>query len=1032
LDYETYATYDVTIQASVTTNGVYKAKTGTFTILVINQNDLPVFSSNNPLVLSLNADQAIGATFAELAATDEDYPAGNTTPLTFSIEGGDGTFGISSTVTGTTHYGGLNVLNSSQLAALPQGVQESYALTIGVVDQTNVVVSTPFNLTITGVNDAPVFAMPPAFIELSELAANNNVVTMLSANDVDANAILSYAHISPLSAAITETFFVDTSSAGISIRVKDASRLDYDTLPNEYTIDVQVTDAFGASDIATLLIRLTDENDEPTVLASTQYTTTVTENSTASLAQIAATDADIGKQLTYTVAAVQPASQAGLFTIDAATGILSTSGLDYEQGGVVTVTVRVQDRSGLPVTAAVIVTVTNVLNEPPTINQIIPSNNVAILETMALTGTTVFTITATDPEGVAPLTYTIVDGDGDANFVASNTDGRFVLAAALDADVPPISYTLEIRVSDGVTHTVATVIVTVLEVNDSLPRVVLNSAEIITLPETTPIGTPLITLTGTDNDSSSLIYTISHTTRRRVQLFPNTLIANTGQTINISTTYPLDAETATSHSVQIVASDGDLSADPIWVQLNVSDVDDNPTLFAEAATTWTFPENTRPATQVIATDQDVGAVLTYGLLAVDPPSNAFALDPNSGILSVTTALDFGAQPVTTLTVGVSDRGNPSIVTKTIIARLQNTNDTLLRLENTPFGEVVVDVQAVSLEGRPLSPRRITHGRLAPQQRQTDDLITILVDEVQVTEGISQADIGLRFRTIDTQGNTRQLDDLPYPTIHLTQNRFAFAFDTDIRPITPHAIILIDSTHPDFASMQRAASEIVMMAAPDVHFAVLTYAQTVTLQQAFTNDRKALLNAIRNAQPQPDALPCPHDSLESSITSLARFPVHAAQQTIFMLQTDVWPLDDLRCQQVSPLPSVTLAQSANIRLIMFPFQINAQIPIDVTTETLLASRTGGSVWKYKDVGIEQLAPQLLSFVSYWELDASVLLPRGRSTLLLESTYCAPACQQIRGVFSAESRTHYLPLQAAVEAVRIEQVEKSAEVDLRILC
>ena len=136
----------------------------------------------------------------------------------------------------------------------------------------------------------------------------------------------------------------------------------------------------------------------------------------------------------------------GRFAIDAASGQITVANgglLDFESAAAHSVTVRVTDQGGLSVDKAFSIAVTNV-NEAPT-NAILSGGIVA--ENSA-NGTLVGTVTGSDPDAGAVLTYGLVD-DAGGRFAINATTGRITVANGnlLDFETAP-SEPIVVRVTD--------------------------------------------------------------------------------------------------------------------------------------------------------------------------------------------------------------------------------------------------------------------------------------------------------------------------------------------------------------------------------------------------------------------------------------------------------------------------------------------------------------------------------------------------------------------------------------------------------
>ena len=149
----------------------------------------------------------------------------------------------------------------------------------------------------------------------------------------------------------------------------------------------------------------------------------VAENTTA-VTTVTATDSDAGATLTYSIVG---GADAAKFTIDANTGVLAfITAPDYETptdaGGdnVYDVTVQVSDGT-LTDTQAIAATVTTINDDVPVITSDGAGATASV--NVAENTTAVTTVTATDPDAGATLTYSIIGGADAAMFTINASTG---------------------------------------------------------------------------------------------------------------------------------------------------------------------------------------------------------------------------------------------------------------------------------------------------------------------------------------------------------------------------------------------------------------------------------------------------------------------------------------------------------------------------------------------------------------------------------------------------------------------------------
>src|SRR5215471_913377 len=240
----------------------------------------------------------------------------------------------------------------------------------------------------------------------------------------------------------------------------------------------------------------------------------VAENTTA-VTTVAATDADAGTTLTYSIVG---GADAGKFTINSSTGALSfVSAPDFEAptdaGGnnVYDVTVQVSDGSNTD-SQAIAVTVTNVNDNAP----VITSNGGGATAPISIAENTtaVTTVIATDADAGTTLTYSIVGGADAAKFTIDSSTGALSFVSAPDAENPTDAgannvYDVTVQVSDGTNTDSQAIAVTVTNVNDNAPVITSNGAGASASVSIAENTTAVTMVTATDADAgTSLTYSI--------------------------------------------------------------------------------------------------------------------------------------------------------------------------------------------------------------------------------------------------------------------------------------------------------------------------------------------------------------------------------------------------------------------------------------------------------------------------------------------------------------------------------------------
>ena len=504
-------------------------------------------------------------------------------------------------------------------------------------------------ITITAVNDDPVFSdgdTAKRSVTLAGSTANSNVGSPLAVTHPDTGDTLTFGigGTDGSKFTISNTGQISVGSSNLPVATQQT-----------YTVTVTVRDSKNSSgtadtvtdDTITVTITISDANSKPTFDDGDSTTREVAENAAAVTnvgAAVAATDADNGDTLTYTLAGTDAAS----FTIVGTTGQIKTrTSLDHETKDSYSVTVKVtdgKDGTGAASTAIddeipVTINVTDV-NEAPTATD----DSVTINEDAAKTEIAV-TANDTDPEG-ASLTASIV------------TNPTLGTAALKSGSSTVIEYTpnanangedsFTYKVSDG-THDsgTATVSITINADNDD-PVATDDAKTIVEDSAKTEIN---VIANDTDIDSTSLSVSAITTS-------PTKGTAAIKATDSKVIEYTPHANANGRDTIVYTVSDGSGGTDSGTLTITITAVNDDP-VFSDGATA------TRSVTLAGSTkNSDVGAVLavthpsnedetlTFGIGGTD--ASKFTVDSDGQISVGSTDLPVATQQSYEVTVTVSD------------------------------------------------------------------------------------------------------------------------------------------------------------------------------------------------------------------------------------------------------------------------------------------------------------------------------------------------------------------------------------------
>ncbi|XP_043982271.1 protocadherin gamma-A10-like [Gambusia affinis] len=238
-----------------------------------------------------------------------------------------------------------------------------------------------------------------------------------------------------------------------------------------------------------------------------------------------------------------------------------------------------------------------------------------------------------------------------------------LLLTALDGGSPQRSGTVVIHV-------------TVLDANDNAP-VFSKAAYKASLPENSPIGTVVITVSATDADegmNGDVSYDFGHVTDEVMKIF--SIDSKTGE---ISVMDTVDYEVTTSYEIRVKAKDGLGLSSYSEVIISITDVNDNTPVVSLKSLTNPIPEDTPAGTEVgIINVQDRDSENNRLVRCSIQKNVPFKLVPsikNYYSLVTTGQLDRELVSDYNITITATDEGSPALSSsKTIQLSVADIND----------------------------------------------------------------------------------------------------------------------------------------------------------------------------------------------------------------------------------------------------------------------------------------------------------------------------------------------------------------------
>ncbi|XP_038595774.1 LOW QUALITY PROTEIN: protocadherin-16 [Tachyglossus aculeatus] len=460
-----------------------------------------------------------------------------------------------------------------------------------------------------------------------------------------------------------EIFAIQPSSGAISVRA--ARELDFETTPRlRLVIQAESGGAFG---FTVLTLSLQDTNDNAPHFLSPHYVAFLPESRAfdGPLLQVEAEDVDQGPggQVTYSLAPSQPTGE--LFQMDPSTGAITTSAiLDREVWAETRLVVMATDRGSPPLvgSATLTVMVLDVNDNRPTIPR---PWELRVSEDAPL-GAEIARVTGNDVDSGPTLSYTLSPSGEAGPFSVGLFGGRISLTGALDHEHLDC-YHLHLLASDGQHEGIANLTVWVEDVNDNMP-IFSHGLYQVALPEHTPPGSAILTVSATDHDSGDNGLITYH-----LASAPEGFSVDPSNG-TVYTTGPATAAAGGTGTVDVVLEARDQGSPArkarATVLVQLQDENDQAPRFAQPHYQVSVAEDLPTGATLLsleATDADPtrpNAALDYTIVSGNR-GQAFGLERRLsggaqalGCLVLLEPLDFEAVAQYNLTVSASDRGRP--------------------------------------------------------------------------------------------------------------------------------------------------------------------------------------------------------------------------------------------------------------------------------------------------------------------------------------------------------------------------------------
>ncbi|KAM6972438.1 protocadherin-23 [Aplochiton taeniatus] len=568
------------------------------------------------------------------------------------------------------------------------------------------------------VNDnPPVFSSQAYFFSVSEGPSPQGLVGTVKAADKDSgkNAQLSYILLSD-----GKQFRINSKTGEITNWVA----LDREQ-HSQHTLKVMVTDQGHPRLNATAIvhIQVTDLNDNPpqfthlpdTKELNVQVWDSLPERSLVT--SMFAKDPDAGENATVVFSLVNEKDR-GHFEIDSASGDIWTTEQFYHSSQTrYTLNVVARDSGPSPLEDTAVIHLQVYTSEAQYGTFDSQGLRHFSVREDAKPGTVIGSVQVSAHE--MPQ-YSIIEGDGSFHFGIDGSSGDLYVSQSLDYE-SALCYFLVVSAEAPAlgTNVTASVRVTVEDANDHAPWF---PDEVVTfgLSEDAAVGTVAHAFNAKDGDGSlahsALRYSLtfdleleSSESAESLWPFPFQINPLTG---TLTTTAPLDSESTPSFAFRVTASDQaerevERKQASVIAQVFLLDVNDNRPVFVSSDTTLVAEDAEVGSLvhHVVAVDGDLGenGQVVYSIVAGNA-EGLFTLEEKTGLLYLSSTVDYETQASHKLTLQAVDQGQPCLSsTQTLTVEVGDVNDqrpvfqqdvyTASVAENREPGEVVLTVSA---------------------------------------------------------------------------------------------------------------------------------------------------------------------------------------------------------------------------------------------------------------------------------------------------------------------------------------------------
>ncbi|KAM4022119.1 cadherin-related family member 3-like isoform 2-T2 [Anomaloglossus baeobatrachus] len=546
------------------------------------------------------------------------------------------------------------------------------------------------------ISSAPTLYLPNN-VTLPEDAPRSTLVAKITATALQYDSIVGAPFIVNSNPVIHPFTIIRKAVNYWELITTSTPKLDFEAVPL-YTLQILVEDSKGTTATQSIVIEISKVNKPPVftgTLAEKDAELYIPENTPVStvIYKVAAKDPD-KDVLQYSVT-ISPGN-AG-FQIDNTGTIITTEMFDYESTTKsYTITVIISDGS-LRNTAKIMVHITNVNDNDPSLTCVFYSITTAGTTTQTRTsgntvtmqlneelptGRTVSTCTGADADQMNDLVFLL--DPGNPYFSISKETGTVVIISRMDSEasgfVSAQSYTVKVCDRDNKCSSILAT-ANILPINDNPP---FCDSYMYSFVEPEPITkdttVAIVNCHDPDVPPNPLVYRPHSGPLGVDKLFQQA--ANNSPVIQVSRNLVYDTDPLTTYEIMLSVSDSPDASHTVTATIivSVTPVNNFDPVFDSTSytfTVWETSEAYSTVGQVMATDKDLPSCITYKIReGNNGVVKKFWIDPTLGIIKLVTQLDFEVEKSHTLVIEATDcdADKPRKALTTATINVQEEND----------------------------------------------------------------------------------------------------------------------------------------------------------------------------------------------------------------------------------------------------------------------------------------------------------------------------------------------------------------------